>query len=228
MLTKRTLPNGRIIFYRDRLKKKIPDWYPINEVWGRREYTPDGFDVYDNNIVIDIGAHVGAFTIYSATRAKNIFVFSYEPMLENFLILEKNINSNNLNNVRIFRLAIAKKAGKRRLVADQTNDSGASFFITGNVSEMVECLTLEDVFNSNGIENCDFMKIDCEGAEYEILYHTPDKIFKKINRIALEYHIPNSSPRYNHKALMKFLIRHGYSVFKYVPKGDTGIICLKR
>ena len=52
----------------------------------------------------------------------------------------------------------------------------------------VECITLENIFDENRITNCDLLKLDCEGAEYDILMNTKKEIFEKIKLISLEYH----------------------------------------
>ena len=52
----------------------------------------------------------------------------------------------------------------------------------------VECITSEDVFDENGIKNCDFCKIDCEGAEFDILLNTPEDILQKVKVFTIEFH----------------------------------------
>jgi len=227
-LLARTFPEGATILYRSGLQKRIPDEYPINEIWERREYTPVGFDVEEDDVVIDIGAHIGAFTIYAARKARSGSVYSYEPSSDNFLILQRNVAINNLTSVCLFQMAVANNVSRKQLIIDETNDAGASFFKTGGTTELVDCTTLEGIFKSNLIEECGFLKIDCEGSEYEILFSTPMDIFRKINRIALEYHVRDKIPNCNPNALINFLRKRGYVIVKHTPKDGLGILCFKR
>ncbi|PIU33644.1 hypothetical protein COT03_02835 [Candidatus Shapirobacteria bacterium CG07_land_8_20_14_0_80_39_18] len=227
-LSTRNFPDGTIILYREDLQKRVPDEIPINEVWIRQDYTPPGFDIEKSDMVIDIGAHIGAFTIYSAKRAGGGFVYSYEPSPINFAILQRNVAINSLTNVHLCQMAIASDTTSRQLTFDETNDAGASFFSTGGVTELVHCIRLEDIFEANAIARCGFLKMDCEGAEYEILFSTPPDIFKRIRRIALEYHVRSQIPNCDPNALIDFLKGHGYVVVKNKPKTGLGILCVER
>ena len=57
-------------------------------------------------------------------------------------------------------------------------------------SVKVKCITLEDIFNEYKINQCDFLKMDCEGAEYDILLSTGGETLRKIKQINMEYHLP--------------------------------------
>ena len=65
-------------------------------------------------------------------------------------------------------------------------------------------ITPLDIFDENGLERCNLLKIDCEGAEYDIFYNTPAEYFDRIDRIRMEYH-NRTIPEYNIKDLTRFL-----------------------
>ena len=83
----------------------------------------------------------------------------------------------------------------------------------------MESIALKDVFDSNNIKQCDLLKIDTEGSEYDILYNLPDEYYKKIKRIYLEHHnvnifLPkNIHNNHNHNYLKIFLEKRGFNVF---------------
>ena len=52
----------------------------------------------------------------------------------------------------------------------------------------VEATTLADLFTTYAIGRCHLLKMDCEGAEFEILHHCPDDVFAATDRIVLEVH----------------------------------------
>jgi hypothetical protein len=70
------------------------------------------------------------------------------------------------------------------------------------------------------------LKLDCEGEEYAILFNTPTKYLKKIDRICMEYHDYLSSD-YNHQDLINYLSELKYNVFHETPNNlevECGII----
>ena len=71
--------------------------------------------------------------------------------------------------------------------------------------------------NREKINSIDFLKLDCEGAEYEILFKCPDKILNRIKIISMEYH--EIDKKRNKKTLIRFLKSKGFKVIS----GDTKI-----
>jgi FkbM family methyltransferase len=180
----------------------------INAIWVKKEYNQlPSFDISKSDFVVDVGAHIGIFSIFAATKAKNGRVYSYEPLLENFKFLERNILINSLKNISIFNLGVAGRKMERKFFI---NPVGGSLIGNSNLNfRRIQCITLEDIFNDNKLEKINFLKIDCEGAEYEILFNTPKEIFEKIDRISMEYH--SDSQNLNTK-LKEFLEKMGFKV----------------
>jgi hypothetical protein len=52
----------------------------------------------------------------------------------------------------------------------------------------VRCCTLQEIFDRFGLERVNYLKIDCEGAEYDILSETPGSILARVDRVSMEYH----------------------------------------
>jgi len=148
------------------------------------------FEIKKDDIVIDIGAHIGYFTIYAAKNAYQGIVYSIEPYRESFEILKKNLKLNDLSNVKPFHAAISKITGQVTLYIDKNNQIGNSIFRMDETteSEKVESFSLRDFMENNKIEKIDFLKIDCEGAEFEILLNLEKEVLKKINKISAEIH----------------------------------------
>lgn len=152
--------------------------------------------VRDNSVVVDIGANIGVFSVRAAYFAKKVRVVSYEPFPANFEMLRENVRINGLEN------------GERMVVPNQKAVSGARgelelFFSPGDSglvsqhnqsdkghtrSVKVPAVTLADVFSDNNITTCDFLKMDCEGAEEDILLNAPAELFDRIRSITLEWH----------------------------------------
>lgn len=125
-----------ILFLRNGVKYKIrnkkitsADYYVINESWVHRIH--DSVKKYLKNgaIVMDIGAHIGSFSIFAASQAKNIKVYGFEPILENFNLLEENINLNNFDkNIKVFSKAVAGVEGKRKIFLAKKDTGQHTFF----------------------------------------------------------------------------------------------------
>lgn len=200
----------------------------IYEIFLIKNYTPGGMEIRERDLVIDIGANIGIFTIYSSLLSSHARIYAYEPFKIHFSRLLENVKLNNLQNVKAFNLAVCGSKGKRELNISNISSGMHSFFFRGSGKKVsVECTTLENIFDSNKIERCDFLKLDCEGSEYEILYNTPERIFKKINKIVLEWdHLDNEKMNVN--SLKNFLEKKG---FKIKIKGENqraGILYAKK
>jgi len=194
----------------------------INEVFISKSYHTALKFIKKDSVVIDIGAHIGSFSILAGKIAKQGKIYSYEPFIGSDELLKENVKLNNLDNVWDFNLAVNDKPNKKlkfylRAIAGEY--SGNSIYGSGKYIE-VNSINLEQIFKKNKIKSCDLLKIDCEGAEYNIILKTPKKLFKNINNIILEYHEGYGNPR----ALKDYLTSLGFQVTE-VTKGVY--LCLK-
>ena len=188
------------------------DLHVLKEIWTFNHYGKFLDYIKDSSVIIDIGAHIGIFSVLAARHAPNVRVFSFEPLPENFKILKSNIEINNLEkNIFSFPWAVSGLRGERNLnILARTGSS----IVNNSKDEPLEkikvaTVTLEEIFNSNKIDHCNFLKIDCEGAEYEILYSTSPEILKRIKTITLESH---DYFRDKKGELKKFLENNGFIV----------------
>jgi FkbM family methyltransferase len=195
----------------------------IYDIWHKRVYNPKDFEIKDGDVVVDIGAHKGIFSIFAALQGDNVKVFSYEPVPINFTLLQENIKLNRLaDRIKAFNLAVASEAGSSTMfIRDGVKDSVSHSFHYRTKQDFpleVRCVTLENIFEQNGIDKCNFLKLDCEGAEYQILFNTSKELFNRIERIAMEYHPIKSlvgadpSVRPKVEALEEFLEEVGFEV----------------
>lgn len=181
--------------------------------------------VPENSVVIDIGANIGVYSIFAAT-SKNTQIFAFEPVQENFNLLKENIKLNFLENkIHSFNFGIAGKEEKKKLYLGESpfhsfipaKDSPFNALYSSgkgqNYSE-VNCISLKDVFDKNKIDSCHILKMDCEGAEYEILYNLPDEYFRKIEKIRMEYHNHKENEKNTGDYLIKFLKSKGFKIEK--------------
>jgi len=204
------------------------DFYVLNESWLYKLHAELAKQyIAPGAVVMDIGAHIGAFTIYAATRAPCVRVLSFEPEKENFKLLLDNVSLNKLGErVAVFNKAVTGTTGKMNLFKS-TTDTGQHTFFEKRLSfenvdhkkDMVDCTTLKNVFDENRIETIDLIKIDCEGMEYEILYNTPADYLKRIRALSIEHHWV---PGRNYEDLAGYLKKHGFAI-RY-PKKEFALI----
>src|SRR5262245_31834135 len=71
-----------------------------------------------NDCIIDVGAHIGTFSLLAADKVGKGKVFSFEPCLDSYRVLEKNVLLNNSSNIKLYRKALAGQTGQARLYYD--------------------------------------------------------------------------------------------------------------
>ncbi|OGZ53404.1 MAG: hypothetical protein A3B25_02175 [Candidatus Ryanbacteria bacterium RIFCSPLOWO2_01_FULL_48_26] len=157
----------------------------FQEVWLMDLYEKN-YAIKNGDTVIDIGASIGAFSVLAAR--KGAFVYAYEPTPRSFELLKQNVVP--YNNVKIFNLAVS--GGKKVVTLEEApgGDEGNTVMDSGSGRPRfsVSAIALVDIFKENSIRRCDLLKIDCEGAEVEILERALQETFERIENIAMEYH----------------------------------------
>ena len=171
--------------------------------------------VAPGGVVIDIGANAGYFTVFSASVFPDASIFSYEPIPANYALLSRHRDLNPTTNIMCFAAAVAGHVGEIELSFDASDSftTSATMMHTdpgATDSLVVSCVTLSQIFEVNGITQCALLKMDCEGAEYDILYGCPPDLFRRIDQIAMEVHRGEGKEQ-NIDALETFLHKQGYA-----------------
>jgi FkbM family methyltransferase len=194
------------------------DIWSIKETFLDQFYEKFGTSIGDGWTVFDIGGGIGDFTIYVAAKHPTNVVYTFEPTPESFSLLKENLHSNNIKNVKVYPKAVW--AQNEDLVLNTSQGEPAQYSSqpveSSSLSKenlIVRGISLQEAFDLTGLANCNLLKLDCEGAEYNILLNTPDKILNRIERIVLEYH--ENCNGYTHKDLVIFLKSKGFAVSVY-------------
>lgn len=161
----------------------------FHEVWDHQRYTagPIG-EVVRHGTVVDVGAHIGLFSLYASRAIQAKRIVSVEPDSLNFELLSKNMSDNQVEGSTLVKAAIAGDSGGRRMYISSSNTGGHSLYAGGGSSRSVRAVSLLELFRSSGISECSLLKMDCEGAEMEVLENTPDELLRNVSIISLEYH----------------------------------------
>lgn len=213
-LTER-LPKGREFMHELRsgarmlVRTHMGESYNVFESWGIRVYNPPGFEIRENDTVIDVGAHVGSFSIYAGWQGRRVRVFAYEAFAANHERLIENIRLNGLaDRVWSHGQAVWSSNETRTFYVSGTAFNEGSLIGQGE-GFAVECVALKSIFERQGIETCNLLKMDCEGAEYDILMTAPETLLARIQKVTLEYH---DHPVETPATLQAFLEKRGFVV----------------
>lgn len=153
------------------------------------------------DLAIDIGANIGGFSLAYHNTFKKIIFFEANP--ETYKTTQQNLKG--FDNVSGYNLAVSDEANKTiKLMNHFSKDDGSvscspSITETGNkdwVEEIgyVKTIDLEGIYEMIGDQQIDFLKVDCENSEYEILLN---KDLSRINHIAMELHWQMGKEKYN-------------------------------
>jgi len=130
------------------------------------------YDAHEKNIkgkvVIDAGANMGVFSLYAAKLgAKKVYAF--EPVTGTFDILKKNIEQNNMQDIIIpVNMALGDRKGEGEISFSESGDDRASFVLSqeNRNKQKIQITTIDEFFKT---ERIDFLKIDVEGYEENVL-----------------------------------------------------------
>ena len=189
------------------------DAWVLKETCLDRDYEKDA-PLGPDWTVVDVGAAFGDFTVHAARFCPRGVVHAFEPLPDNFRRLEEHLRTNGVSNVRAAQQAIAAAPGTLTLYTvtgltgqHRTAGDGQS---ASEPAVRVPATTLSRAFADRGIARCDLLKIDCEGAEFEIILGLTPRVLSRIARIVLEYH--DHVTAHTHEELVKFLEERGFDV----------------
>jgi FkbM family methyltransferase len=218
-VTEIRLRNGTIL----RAPPEVGLWSHFSDTWYHRSYTKY-CAIPRDSVVVDIGANVGVFSLFAARFAR--VVYALEPASSNFERLVK--NTSRVASIVPLNCACAAHDGRANL---DVSGSPVAFSLktssTASTQETIDVISLATLFERSKIERCDFLKLDCEGAEFEIIWESDPALLKRIPRIVMEYH-DHLSSQYSHVEMLEKLKSLGYRATCYMPNGTYGMIAAIR
>ncbi|HSG42929.1 MAG TPA: FkbM family methyltransferase [Anaerolineales bacterium] len=184
----------------------------IWEIWKAKIYDDARFPIREEDVVVDIGGHIGGFAVRAAKLAHRGQVYAYEASSKNYAVLEKNLQLNNTKNLHSHNQAVSHQSGKMKFFMPSDNGAlGSLLQETDSPMETVQATTLPEIITENNIQQIDYLKMDVEGAEYDILFKCPADTLKKVKCIVMEYHEFEGDQR-DHHDLIKVLQSNGFHV----------------
>jgi FkbM family methyltransferase len=191
------------------------DVWVLKEAYLDRQYERASVEIQDGWNIVDIGAGLGDFAIRAAKGRPHSTIYAYEPFPESFTLLQENLRLNprtTRGNVKAFPYAIGSQGGSMQLqlvTPEPVQHSTATENATRD-SVSVRSITLDQVFAELTMTRCDFLKMDCEGGEYDILFNANAATLGKIKHICLEHH--DGVTPYSHADLIRFFEKNSFQV----------------
>jgi len=236
---RRRLPHGtKTITLKCGLRLTAPISEPLlhifEEIFVDQCYALEGLQLPRGATIIDIGAHVGLFSLWITRQAPDARAICVEPSPGLHSFLRRNITENRLPNVHVLEAACASPGPARALYGRGPNAMNTLFArdALGSTFHQVACtarVSLDEIFERYGIVRCDFLKMDCEGAEYEVLFGASQATIAGIRALAMEYHVGLND--HDPEDMVRFLNSEGFAVRKMPLSQDdpeTGYLYAQR
>lgn len=202
---------------------RIVDAGGILSVSVDRDYDVPGVDWGALRTILDVGAHVGAFTVWAAMRSPGARILAVEPNPDTFALLQRNIRDNGLENTVVaVNAAVGSESGAGTLeLVEHSLGTRLARAGTGTVS--VEVQTIPSLLAAAGMSEVDLVKMDCEGMEYEVFKTLPPGQLSRFDAIACEYH---PEPGHTVKEIDELLRASGFRVQH--PEAPLGVLWATR
>jgi FkbM family methyltransferase len=138
-----------------------------------KELDNEFFQLNPGDVYVDLGANIGMNCAYAESKGASK-IYAIEPDPDVFKALEKNSN----NNWVLENTAVSNKKGFMEI----------SMWPNWAVKRILKCTTLEDIIERNNIDKIDYLKIDIEGGEKDLIPSIQPETWSKINKIFIEFH----------------------------------------
>ena len=166
-----------------------PPWQIFQEIWRNQVYTRRYPREWGNpRTIVDIGANIGVFSLYAARRWHQARILAFEPAPDNFHWLEKNAQLSSAWQITCRPVAVAGKSGQADFYLKEESGWHSLIGDGAKSSITVQTTTLDAVLDETGATAIDLLKLDCEGAEYNVLSGRESLLARTVRFVAMEYH----------------------------------------
>ena len=162
------------------------DGVVVREIWQENVYHLTPADFARGGVAVDVGANIGAFSLFCASLGARR-VIACEPEEDNYQSLLKNLERNPALRgvVEPVQLAVWSHAAT---LGVRSRFGGAHVVEQAEERREVAAVSLDELFAARGIDECEVLKLDVEGAEYPIFRGLSTATQDRCRRIVLEFH----------------------------------------
>lgn len=202
------------------------DLMTLYELFGRKDYGAD----FTNQVVLDVGAYNGDSAVYFALQGAKQ-VIALEPHPPSFALAQENIRQMGLEpRIILLPAALSTTDGEALLQVAPTEpdansltppDSPLQKLISYTEKTPVQTLSLPTLRRQYGLEEIDFVKLDCEGCEFALIASLSEEELRRVKVWHIEYH---ARP----EPLIQRLQGAGFLVEKKLDRGVLGYLIARR
>ncbi|MCX6056072.1 MAG: FkbM family methyltransferase [Chloroflexi bacterium] len=187
------------------------DVWVLKETILDRQYEQVSVPLLGHWTVIDIGAALGDYSVWAASQLMRGRLIAVEPYPPAVSMMRTNLEKNKVLNVEIFPGAVTGSNGNAYLKISEGKlvKNSTANLDKGAREVMVQTVTMEELLNRFSISKCDYLKMDCEGGEYDIFFSTSKETLARIDRVCLEVH--DTLVLHTHRELIDFFVQNGYT-----------------
>lgn len=168
----------------------------------RDVYGLTGWQAAAGDVIIDVGANVGLFSIVAAHVHPAARVLAIEPLARNLRYLGQNLDENDAQSVEVHSIALTSDRRELDLAYNEHDGFTATAFAPPGSSavhqERVQSTTLDDLIAHIEADGgrVAMLKMDCEGAEHEILHAS--RLLARVQRVGIEIHLNDALRQAGH------------------------------
>ncbi len=198
------------------------------EVFKEREYkAAEPTIVQATDPIVDVGAHIGLFSLYVRALNADVKIVALEPEEANFELLQKNIKDNKLTKIKNLQIALGGRSETGNLVISSDSHNHRLEHAPASTTQeakqekantqIAQIHSLRDFLDQEKIKKVSLLKLDIEGGEYDIFSACMPADFARIKNIIMEYH---NYGGFNYKEIENQLRENGFGVQIFPSKFD--------
>lgn len=163
----------------------------FQEIFYRNEYF---FKSNQNEpVIFDCGANIGFATLFFKWMYPQSEIYAFEPDIDTFKVLKKNVEQNKLENVHLFNSALSDKNGKIDFFID--SERPGSLMMSTKQDRLpknkitIDAMSLSSFIKEKNFDSIEFIKMDIEGSEKEVISElNKNNQIGLISKLCIEYH----------------------------------------
>lgn len=161
-------------------------------------------------VFIDVGAYIGDYPLALFRQAKTIYAF--EPEKSNYEKLQRYIKQSHITNIKAIKAALTSYTGKVKIFTSKNKGWHSMAIPYQDGAEHVQAITLDDYVTKNKIQNIGLIKIDVEGAEFEVLSGSLKILKNQRPALLIEFNQPftKKTKKYTLIELYNLLVKYKY------------------
>lgn len=228
-ITNISLPDDLVV----KLESSGEDFIPTQLFWrGWLGYEPEVTEVFyalakKSDVIMDVGAHIGFFSVLAAVVSPRSRVFAFEPLPRVYERLEKNVELNQVTNVHCLCAAAGQQEGTQEFyfpneLAPVSSSLRSDMLLATLGDEIVrhvkvQVTTLDSIVQTHKLEKVDLIKLDTERTEHDVLAGSK-QILERFRPDVICEVWPDAD---NVQQLEDLLQPHGYYFYHLMPEGPV-------